>query len=242
MSIIRFSDEEVFSTDGKYYEILTEAVKLVGDTPGIALEIGTRRGGSAKMIMDTLVEIGSNKRPFICVDPYGNIEVPITIRNAHRGELLGDALKQKFPDQITDENLDSVNLEIGMRFDYNDEMRNRVIPSLYYYAYEHGFDFRFFQLEDSEFMKRYADGIPFYNEVKTIVNSYAFVYFDGPHTNETVYNETKFLAPRSAPGSVYVFDDIWSYGHDELIEPVLFENGFENVEKNLIKASYQRRK
>ena len=55
MTIIRFSDEEVFGTDSQEYEILVNAVAKVENTEGAIVEIGTRRGGSAKMIIDTLV-------------------------------------------------------------------------------------------------------------------------------------------------------------------------------------------
>ena len=54
MGIIRFSDEEVFGTDSQEYDILIEAASQAKNVPGAAIEIGTRRGGSAKMIMDSM--------------------------------------------------------------------------------------------------------------------------------------------------------------------------------------------
>ena len=41
--------------------------------PGIIIEIGTRRGGGAVMIAETLERFDSTNRLFVCVDPYGNI-------------------------------------------------------------------------------------------------------------------------------------------------------------------------
>jgi isopropylmalate/homocitrate/citramalate synthase len=34
--------------------------------------------------------------------------------------------------------------------------------------------------KDTEFFKRYCDGIPIYDEYKRIVNKYAMVFLDGP--------------------------------------------------------------
>jgi cephalosporin hydroxylase len=81
MAIIRFSTEEVFGTDSQEYEILTHAVSKVGNTPGAIVEIGTRRGGSAKMIIDVLAENGNTDRSMFCIDPYGNIEIECTNLN-----------------------------------------------------------------------------------------------------------------------------------------------------------------
>lgn len=229
MAIIRFSTEEVFGTDSQEYEILTNAVAKVGDTPGAIVEIGTRRGGSAKMIMDTLFENNNIDRSMFCIDPYGNIEIEctnlnMTIHNPDR-QISGD--KQ------------SKELTSPQRFDYDNTMRNRTIPSLYFYAYNMGLNFSFFCLEDHEFFKRYADGVPVYNNFKKLENEYAFVFFDGPHDNATLHLECDFFVKRAPVGAVYVFDDIWMYDHDEIVENTyLFPNGFEVLEKSQIKASY----
>ena len=54
MGIIRFNDEEIFGTDSSEYEILFSAAQEAALVEGAAVEIGTRRGGSAKM----MIEIG----------------------------------------------------------------------------------------------------------------------------------------------------------------------------------------
>lgn len=41
---------------------------------GTIIEIGTRRGGGAVMIAETLERFDCTNRLFVCVDPYGNIE------------------------------------------------------------------------------------------------------------------------------------------------------------------------
>jgi hypothetical protein len=227
MAMIRFSDEEVFGTDSQEYEILVNAALEVKGTQGAIVEIGTRRGGSAKMIIDALASQGNTNRPMFCIDPYGNIEIDCTNLNM--------ALHN--PDRKIEGDPNSKEITSPQRFDYDNTMRNRVIPSLYYYAYSQGFDFSFFCLEDTEFFERYNDGVPVYNETKTLVNDYAFVFFDGPHDNKTLELETEFFIKRALLGTVFVFDDIWMYDHDK-IEERLFANGFEVHEKKQIKASY----
>jgi hypothetical protein len=232
MGIIRLSDEEVFSTDSQEYDILYNAAKNIKGVPGAVVEIGSRRGGSAKIIIDGLVEIGDSNRPMFCIDPYGNIELGITNINASihypgKYELTGDPMSKE-------ENIKS-------KFDYTNEMRNRIIPSLYYYAYQRGLNFTFFCLEDTEFFNRYADGVPVYDEEKKLVNEYAFVFFDGPHTNKALQEEIDFFLPRSPIGATWVFDDIWMYDHDKF-EKIMFDQGFQILEKREIKASYFKSK
>ena len=233
MGIIRFSTEEVFGTDSSEYEVLVNAAKKVA-VPGIVAEVGTRRGGSAVMMMDALVETEQNhNRPFICIDPYGNIDIECTNLNmlVHYPGL-----------KIRNGPTDSKEVTSPHKFDYDNGMRNRTIPSLYYYAYQAGFDFRFFQLNDTEYILRYGTGVPFYNEKEIIESNYAFVFLDGPHDNESVNLEVQFFADRSIPGSVIVTDDIWMYSHDEIVEGYLFKNGWELMEKKSVKASYIKTK
>lgn len=233
MAIIRFSDEEVFGVDSQEYEILVNGVAAVKqDVPGAVVEIGTRRGGSAKMIIDTLVQNGNNDRSMFCIDPYGNIEIECTnlnmsIHNPERS-IEGDKMSK----EITS----------PQRFDYDNTMRNRIIPSLYFYAYNAGLNFNFFCLEDTEFFKRYSDGVPVYDDYKKLENQYAFVFFDGPHTTTEVLEETKFFVERSVVGTVFVYDDEWMLDTEGTIIPYLVENGFEIMERGNIKGSYIKTK
>jgi len=228
MGIIRFSDEEVFNTDSSEYEILYNGALAVKDLAGGAVEIGTRRGGSAKMIIDALAQ-GLPNRPMFCIDPYGNIEIECTNLN----------ITKHFPGMQVEGDPNSVDITQPVRVDYTNDMRNRIIPSLYYYAYSKGMEFTFFCLEDKEFFNRYSDGVPTYNQEKIMINEYAFVFFDGPHDNESLDLEIGFFIPRSVIGTVFVFDDIWMYDHDKY-EKQLFDVGFETLQKGSIKASYRR--
>lgn len=64
--------EHRLETDGIQYDILERAIEAVKDVPGLFLEIGTRRGGSMKIIMDAAAA-SEQVRTFVSVDPYGNI-------------------------------------------------------------------------------------------------------------------------------------------------------------------------
>ena len=61
-------------TDSANYEVLTEAVTLTKRVPGMTCEIGLRRGGGSKFIMDALVSTEQKDKVHIAIDPYGNIE------------------------------------------------------------------------------------------------------------------------------------------------------------------------
>ena len=231
MGIIRFNDEEVFTTDSSEYEVLHNGVFGIKSTEGAIVEIGTRRGGSAKIIIDALEASGNSHRSMFCIDPYGNIDYVQTnlSLSVHNPEVEKEGDPQ------------SKELTKAIKLDYDNNMRNRIIPSLYYYAYQRIAHFTFFCLEDTEFFARYADGVPIYDEVKKIEDKYAFVFFDGPHNSEAMVTETNFFMERSNVGSVFVYDDIWMYNHDA-IEATLIEGGFEILEKKNVKASYIRTK
>lgn len=229
MGIIRFSDEEVFGTDSSEYEILFNAAKNIKGVEGAVVEIGTRRGGSAKIIIDALEENQDTNRSMFCIDPYGNIDYPETNKTL-----------TKFSPHIAKEgDAESTEIVNMIKHDYDNKMRNRVIPSLYYYAYQRGLNFTFFCLEDYEFFNRYRDGVPVYDENKKLENQYAFVFFDGPHVNNVVGEEIAFFLDRSPKGATWVFDDIWMYDHDKF-EKIILDAGFKILEKKGIKASYYK--
>lgn len=234
MGIIRFSDDEVFGTDSQEYEILVNAVAEIGNTPGAVVEIGTRRGGSAKMIIDALVNTNNNNRSMFCIDPYGNIDYPYT----NKGLTLHYG-----PNAVKEGDPQDANITTPIKLDYDNDMRNRTIPSLYYYAYNAGLNFTFFCLEDTEFFDRYSDGVPVYDEHKQLEEKYAFVFFDGPHDNKSLNLECEFFVSRAPIGAVFVFDDIGMYEHDNIVEQNwMFAMGFEILEKGTTKASYIKRK
>jgi hypothetical protein len=197
-------------TDSRDYQVLANAVKEIKNVPGMICEIGTRRGGSMKVIIDNLLQNQDYYRNIVCIDPYGNIDYPI-------GEK---------------ENRDSLKLN------YTNEMRNEAIPAIYEYVQNKPVNILIQCMEDTEFFKRFADGVPFYNEYKIVETNYALVFFDGPHTLEALLEEIDFYQSRCVEGSVWVFDDIELYLHD-LLEEKLFKHSWELIEKTSRKASYR---
>jgi len=196
--------------DSADYHVLANAVKAIKNVPGMLCEIGTRRGGSLKVIVDTLLEDLNYGRNIVCIDPYGNIDYP-------NGEKENRAT---------------------LKLDYTNDMRNEALTAIYEYMQGKPVNVVFMCLEDSEFFKRYGDGVPFYCEHKIIEDTYALVFFDGPHNMEALDEELAFYQSRVHNGSVWVFDDLELYPHDK-IEEILFERGWTLLEKTERKASYQ---
>lgn len=126
------------------------------------------------------------------------------------------------------------------RLDYTNEMKNRMLVKLYEYASKHKHEVLFFPLEDTEFFKRYADGVPVYNKVKQILSTYSLVFLDGPHTTELVKEEFDFFKSRIAMGGCIVFDDINQYPHMKNLDSYIRENGYTLLEQTSVKASYFR--
>jgi len=201
--------QNFLEVDSQDYHVLSNAVKRVKNVPGIICEIGTRRGGSMKIIIDTLLENNDNDRNIVGIDPYGNIDY-------------------------------QVNEVDKKKIDYTNNMRNQTLSSLYNYVTNKRVNLLMLILEDTEFFEKFKNGIPFYNEEKIILNQYALVYFDGPHSTELIMKEIEFFNERTPIGGYWVFDDVDNgfYPHNEQIEPWLLNNGYKMVEKTRCKASY----
>lgn len=128
------------------------------------------------------------------------------------------------------------------RLDYTNTMKNNMLRNLYTYCATMGAECLFFPLEDTEFFKRYADGVPIYNQYKTVENRYALVFFDGPHTTQLVRNEFDFFKDKVPVGGTLVFDDIDQYPHMEALDEYIRSYGFEVIRKGTCKISYIRRR
>ena len=99
-------------------------------------------------------------------------------------------------------------------------------------------DFIFINLEDNEFFKRYSDGVPVYNKTKQIINTYALVFIDGPHTYDLVLDDFNFFKKKIPIGGVIVFDDIYQYPHMEKLDNYIQLNGYKILEQGDVKISY----
>lgn len=195
-------------TDSQDYHVLFNAAASIKGIDGIVCEIGTRKGGSTKYIIDGLLSAEDNNRDLICIDPYGNIDY---FSNEHS----------------------------CCKSDYTNEMRNETFINVYRYVTGKPINVVMLCLEDTEFFKRFEDGVPIYNNFKKIINQYSLVFFDGPHCSSAILKEVEFFYPRTVKGSKFVFDDICDYNHD-IIHNVLVNNNFLEIETSYRKKSYIR--
>lgn len=177
--------EPELPTDSLNYEIISNGVHLVKEVEGMTCEIGLRRGGGTKVIIDALQETGQSKT-HIAIDPYGDIEYADSdTRTTH--------------------------------YDYDNTMRDECLTNLYLYCSQKKQDFIFYNLEDTEFFNRFHDGVPIYNnQAKRKSNLYSFVHFDGPHSVDALMVEIDFFLSRTAPGAIFVFDDVQLYDHSKI--------------------------
>jgi hypothetical protein len=204
-----------FRGDSRDYYILRKAVKAIANVPGLVCEVGLREGGGMKIILDELI---ANRKPWtvISIDPYGSIPF-----KGADGEELDSS-------------------------EYSNRMKCETLEKMYRFIGEHpNINWLFFPLEDTEFFKRYKDGVPVYTETtSSIQDKYSLVHFDGPHETDVVMNEVEwFTHPRRHQiGTMFVFDDVKHfYDHDQ-IEVFLFAKGYELIEKTNVKAMYRRMK
>lgn len=195
-------------TDCEDYHVLTNAVKQIKNVAGMVCEIGTRRGGSMKLIIDSLLENNDYNRNIVGIDPYGNLEY------------------------ISSEGQ-------SIRYDYTNSMRNETMVALYSYILDKPVNLVMYHLEDTEFFEKFQNGVPFYNDFKTIENSYSLVFFDGPHGLDAIKREMDFFYSRTPIGGLWVIDDIHVIPY-YFLKDLLQRNGFQVVEETKIKASYKR--
>lgn len=83
--------------DSLDYELLTKGIELSKDTAGITIEIGLRRGGGTKYIIDAIAQYCPHKI-HVAVDPYGSIlyadKDNQKIRLDYTNDMAGESLPQ----------------------------------------------------------------------------------------------------------------------------------------------------
>lgn len=196
--------------DNINYQILYDAATSIKDVKGIICEIGLREGGGLGVMIMGCVHNHDTDRPFIAIDPYGNIEY-------------------KWKDTSI------------VCFDYDNNMKNRTIKNLSNLCLEHNINFTLYALEDTEFFEKFSNGIPYYNNYKTIYDKYALVHLDGPHTTEDLIKEITFFKDRIEIGGIIVLDDVTGYyNFNEVENFILLENKYTIISNNGKKASYKK--
>jgi cephalosporin hydroxylase len=125
-----------------------------------------------------------------------------------------------------------------VKLDYTNEMRDQSIGPVFEHAASRGINFVFFNMEDTEFFERFADGVPIYEQVGRIENEYRLVHFDGPHQVDAVIREVEFFAPRAVVGCEFVFDDTGFYDHAK-VHDVLVGLGWSQVDASTSRRVYR---
>ena len=124
------------------------------------------------------------------------------------------------------------------RLDYTNTMKNVAMMDLYEYVKDFPINFIFMPFTDTFFMETFKNGVEIYSETTNIVNEYALVHFDGPHSYAALQKEVEFFATRAPSGAQFVFDDISYYDHNKLETESIFSANFTLVEKGKTKARY----
>lgn len=127
-----------------------------------------------------------------------------------------------------------------VRLDYTNDMRDECMQNLFEHARQNQQPFLFYNLEDTEFFKRFSDGVPVYNLHKAIINKYSFVHFDAAHALNSINEQIDFFKDRTPVGGCWCFDDITGYYDHSLIEERLTLLGFVTVQKTWHKGLYQK--
>ena len=197
-----------FEVDGLHYNILTDACEHI----------------AKNKVQGAILEIGTRR---------GGSSAIITSYLSERG--IKDRVFVSI-DPYGDIEL-KTDIHVPQRYDYDNKMRDETIPRLHHFASNLGFNFISMPMEDTEFFRRYADGIPVYNQYKEIINQYALVFLDGPHTTEAVMAETEFFAPRIPINGAIIYDNIGFYNHDA-VEQRLFKEGFILIGEEWSKKAY----
>lgn len=201
----------MFERDGhdSCYERLKPYIEKALTSHGATAEVGLRRAGTTKLILDKQIETGLRK-PHICIDPYG--QIPYSVN-----ERIHDT-------------------------DYSNQMRNETLAELYSFCRDNQLDLHFFNMEDSEFYKRFPDYVPVYEREKIEIDSYCFVHIDGQHSYEAVLPAAQYFLPRMSKNSYIAFDNTDTYDHQRVEREVSDFERFTLVDlfENCGRAVYKR--
>jgi hypothetical protein len=124
---------------------------------------------------------------------------------------------------------------------YDNNVKSMFLKDIYNLCHETNTYFLFYNMTDVQFFKRFYDGVPVYKNCKeTIVDDYALVIIDGPHTTEAARLEFEFFNTRVVSGGIIIFDDIEQYPHMESLDEYIRSQGFEHFQITTYKAAYRK--
>lgn len=156
------------------------------------------RKGRSSQLIMEHISVRKQNHTHIAIDPYGSIGYQAT---------------RYLPEGTSD---------------YSNQMRRETFSNLSKIAMDLEVDLFFFPVEDSEFFKRFSDGVPTYQYTKQIVKDYGFVFVDGQHSLDAVREATNFFSTRMARGGILMFDNTDVYEHYQVHAGLLF-SGFKYI-------------
>ena len=214
----------MISGDSIEYKLLakwTDQLNVMSTDFITTVEIGVREGYGSHVICDVI----KGPHVHIAIDPYGDVKYKhLDVKKGYIAYWTDEKDKKlvnpdgspripTYPNSMKDTFLKN--------FDYNEKT---VL----------------FQLEDTEYMNAFGNGVPIYRDgKKKLVNPYDLVFFDGPHTTEAVMREATWFAQRSRKGTRFIFDDKDTYRMD-LVAHVLTFDGFVTIEHGDTKVCLEK--
>jgi len=214
----------MISGDSVEYKLLakwTDQLNVMSKDFITTVEIGVRGGYGSHVICDLI----KGPHVHIGIDPYGDIDYK------HIDE------KEGYAAYWIDDNNNPMRNEDGSfkRPTYSNSIKDTFLKNYKFHEKT-----VLFQLEDTEYMNAFGNGVPiYYNGKKKLVNQYDLVVFDGPHTTEAVMREATWFANRSQRGTRFIFDDIDTYRMDLIAHALTFD-GFKTIESGESKICLEK--
>lgn len=210
-NLIKESKDLGFDYDHHNHQILLNAIDSITEVEGIVCEIGLRKGGGLVIMMLSWLNNNHNKDRYF-----------IAI------DPYGN-IDYKWKDGVT------------LKLDYTNKMKNETLSRLYSFCSTHNINFNLFCLTDFDFFDKFENGVIIYDQNRKILDKYALVHLDGPHTTEDLIKEIDFFKPRISLGGFIVLDDVQGYFNlQKLEEIILCDSTFVLVENDNHKASYKK--
>ena len=212
--------------DSVEYNILKNACSHVKGNIILTCEIGVHEGMGTKIILDAFKDKKDTFHWHIGIDPYGNLKYrhyDKTLMVNTEGTIV-DGKPQAAGTPVP----------LSFRSNYTNEMKAKMLQTLNYP------NFTLYQLEDTEFFKRFADGVPVYHSVKQLMTKYDLVYFDGPHCTTDILNEVQFFVTRASDHCVLVFDDYPHYNMSLIWDVLKHYYNYGVLERGKNKIAFQK--
>jgi len=93
------------------------------------------------------------------------------------------------------------------RLDYDNTMKREALSAIHQYVEQNPVNYQFINSTDTQFFKRYADGVPVYELEERLETKYSMAHLDGPHSVAHICSEIDFFTPRMDKGAMLVIDD-----------------------------------